>query len=110
MTSDNYQSNYGDIEPARAEIDALKGPTVLEFGAPDCSYCKWAQPNIQAVIRDNPAVKHLKIEDGSGRPLGRSFQVRLWPTLVVLKDGVEVARAVRPSGLAEIKEAVAKSL
>jgi thioredoxin 1 len=43
-------------------------------------------------------VRHLKVEDGRGRPLGRAFGVRLWPTLVLLRDGEELARVVRPAG------------
>jgi thioredoxin 1 len=42
-------------------------------------------------------VRHLKVEDGPGRPLGRSFQVRLWPNLVFLKDGTVVRQLARPS-------------
>ena len=30
--------------------------------------------------------------DASGRPLGRSFKVKLWPTLVFLRDGREIER------------------
>jgi len=48
-------------------------------------------------------VRHLKIEDGPGRPLGRSFRVKLWPTLVFLRDGVEVARVVRPADAKQIE-------
>jgi thioredoxin 1 len=51
-------------------------------------------------------VRHIRVEDGRGRPLGRSFRVKLWPTLVFLKDGKEVARLVRPSGAA-IEDALA---
>jgi len=40
--------------------------------------------------------------DASGRPLGRSFVVRSWPTLVFLRDGIEVSRLVRPAGVAPI--------
>jgi thioredoxin 1 len=47
-------------------------------------------------------VKHVKIGDGKGKPLGRSFTVKLWPTLIVLKDGREVARVVRPTDSAAI--------
>jgi thioredoxin 1 len=36
------------------------------------------------------------VEDGRGRPLGRAYRVKLWPTLVLLCDGQEIARAVRP--------------
>ena len=41
-------------------------------------------------------VRHLRVEDGRGRPLGRSFRIKLWPSLVLLRDGEEVARVVRP--------------
>jgi len=40
------------------------------------------------------------VEDGPGRPLGRSYRVKLWPTLVFLQDGREVSRLVRPAGAA----------
>jgi thioredoxin 1 len=53
-------------------------------------------------------VRHLQVEDGPGRPLGRSFRVKLWPTLVFLKDGQEVARVVRPSRVEELQDALAK--
>ena len=52
-------------------------------------------------------VRHIKIEDGSGRPLGRSFRVKLWPTLVFLRDGVELARVVRPANAEAIGQALA---
>lgn len=89
--------NYETLEPTRAAIDALAGPAVLEFGTPWCGYCLAAQPLLDAAFAGFPQVHHIKIEDGSGRPLGRSFRVKLWPTLVFLRDGVEVARVVRPA-------------
>jgi thioredoxin 1 len=46
------------------------------------------------------------VGDASGKPLGRSFGVRLWPTLVFLKDGREAARLVRPSRTDEILHAL----
>lgn len=87
---------YAAIEPARAEIDALEGPTVLEFGSPTCGYCRAAQPLLASAFVDHPRVRHVKIADGSGQPLGRSFKVKLWPTLVFLNNGQEIARLVRP--------------
>jgi len=45
---------------------------------------------------------HIKIEDGPGRRLGRTFRIKLWPTLIVLQDVQEVARAVRPTDGAEV--------
>lgn len=97
---------YEATEPARAEIDALTEPAVLEFGTPWCGFCRAAQPLIAAAYADHPAVRHIKAEDGSGRPLGRSFRVKLWPTLIFLDRGQEVARLVRPSGADEIRDAL----
>jgi len=54
----------------------------------------------------HPGVRHIKIEDASGKRLGRAFGVKLWPTLVFLKDGKESARIVRPAGAGEIREAL----
>lgn len=93
---------YALAEPGRAEIDLLLGPTLLEFGAPWCSYCRASQPAIARAFADYPDVRHLKIEDGKGLALGRSFKVKLWPTLIFLRDGKEVGRLVRTTDAEEI--------
>ncbi len=94
-------------EPTRAEIDALAGPTVLEFGATWCGHCQAAQPLIGKALAGYAHVRHIKIEDGKGRPLGRSFRVTLWPTLVFLDQGKEIARLVRPIDAQAIERALA---
>lgn len=99
---------YAASEPARAEVDRLQGPAVIEFGAPWCGYCQAAQAPLAAAFASHPGVHHMKIEDGRGRPLGRSFRIKLWPTLVFLKDGQEVARLVRPRAADPIREALAQ--
>jgi thioredoxin 1 len=95
-------------EPTRAEVDTLQGPTLLEFGTSWCPHCQRAQPLIATALEAVPDVRHLKVEDGKGRPLGRSFRVTLWPTLIFLKDGKEVARLVRPPTSQEISAALAR--
>src|SRR5512141_777825 len=99
---------YAAIEPARAEIDTLVGPTVLEFGSPSCGYCRAVQPLLASALADHPHVRHIKIADASGRPLGRSFKVKLWPTLVFLRNGRETARLVRTGDADEIRRALAQ--
>ena len=101
-----FTHSYEAIEPGRAAIDALAGPTVLEFGAPWCGHCLSAQPLLAAALAAHPDVRHIRIEDGSGRPLGRSYRVKLWPTLVFLRDGTELARLVRPSDAEAIDQAL----
>lgn len=98
--------HYAATEPPRTEVDALNGGTVLEFGAPWCGFCQRAQPALAEAFAVHPALRHIKVEDGSGRPLGRSFRIKLWPTLVFLHDGQEVARLVRPTEADPIREAM----
>ena len=97
-----YQSTYRPEAPERSEVDATPGLLLLEFGANWCGHCQAAQPAIQSVLAKHPDLDHRKIEDGPGRHLGRSFRVKLWPTLILLKDGQEVVRVVRPSDAADL--------
>lgn len=99
---------YAAIEPTRAEIDMLEGPTMLEFGSPSCGHCRAAQPLLASAFSDHPTVRHIKIADGSGRPLGRSFKVKLWPTMVFLSNGREIARLVRTGDAGAIRRAFAQ--
>jgi thioredoxin 1 len=98
---------YATIEPLRAAVDILDGPTLLEFGSPWCGYSRAAQALLGSAFSDHPLVRHIKIADASGSPLGRSFQVKLWPTLVFLRDGREIVRLVRPRDAAVIRNALA---
>jgi thioredoxin 1 len=100
-------SVYAATEPARSDVEALAGPVLIEFGSAGCGWCRAAQPRIAEALAGHERVRHLKVADGSGRPLGRSFRVKLWPTLVFMRDGREVARLVRPADAAEIREALA---
>ena len=103
-------TTYASPEPTRAAVEALKGPALLEFSVPWCPHCQAAQPLIAAALANLADMPHLKVEDGKGRPLGRAFRVKLWPTLIFLKDGSEVARLVRPPTAQDISDALAQIL
>jgi len=103
-----FERNYPTHAPERTELEALEEPALIEFGTPWCGWCRAAQPLIAAALTEHPQVRHIKVEDGSGRPLGRAFRVKLWPTLIFLKRGQEVARLVRPNDPAGIARAMAQ--
>lgn len=90
-----FDREYSPSDITRADIDAGSGWMLLEFGTGWCGHCSAAQPLLQKFLGGYDAT-HLKVEDGKGRPLGRSFAVKLWPTVILLRDGQEIARAVRP--------------
>ena len=103
----SYSAQHVAPEPARASIDQLAGLAVLEFGTPWCPHCVGAQPLIEQALAPRADIAHIKVEDGPGKPLGRSYRVKLWPTLIALRDGQEVARVVRPTSIAAIGELLA---
>ena len=90
------------------DIGQLKGAFMIEFGAGWCGFCQSAQPMIAQALVQYPNVSHIKIEDGKGQRLGRIYAVKLWPTLVFLKDGVEVSRLVRPSDITILTKALSE--
>jgi thioredoxin 1 len=100
---------YAAKEPTRAEIDALTEPLVLEFGAPWCGYCREMQPLLEAALSNYTEVRHIKIEDGKGRRLGRLFGIKLWPTLIFMRNGEELERLVRPDNVESIHTAMKKA-
>jgi thioredoxin 1 len=98
---------YSTTQPERSDVDHYPGAVALDFGTNWCSICQGAAAAIDAAMTAAPAVRHVKIEDGPGRALGRSFRIKLWPTIVVLKDGQEVARVVRPGSAQDVADALA---
>lgn len=100
-------STYQTAQPERSAIEAEPGLVALDFGTDWCGYCRAAAPLIASAVAAHPGVRHIKVEDGSGRVLGRAYRVKLWPTVVVLRDGKEVARVVRPADAGEVSKALA---
>ena len=88
-----YTGQFTSPEPARTQIDAMPGLTALEFGTAWCPHCIEAQAHFKSAFDARGDIAHMKIEDGRGRPLGRSFRVKLWPTVVLLRDGEGSSRA-----------------
>jgi thioredoxin 1 len=98
-----FEDDESEREPRRDEIDRTKGPVLLEFGASWCPHCQAMAPKLAGLLLDYPGVRHIRVEDGPGQPLGRSFRVKLWPNLVFLRDGQVVKQLARPE-VDEVRE------
>ena len=92
-----FTSEYSDDGPTREEIDQTTGLVVLEFGAGWCGHCLALSPTLEALLSQRQDIQHIRIADGRGKRLGRSFRVKLWPTLVLLHDGSAIDQLVRPT-------------
>ena len=76
------------------------GTVLLDFYAEWCGPCKMLSPIISEIADERPDIKVGKINVDAESSLAREFNIYSIPTLVVLKDGVEVKRATgaRPKG------------
>ena len=92
-----FVETYSRDEPAREFVDSLTEPLVVEFGANWCGYCQMLQPELAALFKNYPQVRHIKVEDGKGKPLGRGFRVKLWPSLVFMHHGKVLLQLARPT-------------
>ncbi|MGV3482805.1 MAG: thioredoxin family protein [Planctomycetaceae bacterium] len=92
-----FDPTYHEDEPTREEIDQSAGALVLEFGANWCGHCQQLSPTLESMFQKHPNVRHVRIADGKGKRLGRSFRVKLWPTLVFIQDGQVLDQRARPT-------------
>ena len=99
---------YSPTTLSRQDVEALEGRIVLDFGTSWCGVCRASAAMITQALAAHPRVRHLAIEDGPGRALGRAYRVKLWPTLVFLRDGSEIERLVRPRDVQSIIQALAR--
>jgi thioredoxin 1 len=98
-----FNPEYQEENPTIDQIGKINGYAVLEFGTPWCGHCEAAIPSVRQVLSDRQ-LPHIKVVDGKGKALGRSFKVKLWPTLILLNSGKEIARLVRPIDADEVKQ------
>jgi thioredoxin 1 len=104
----DFEVNYSEETFTLEQIAELSGDTLLEFGAPWCGHYQAATPAIKQALAEHSALRHIRIYDGKGKRLGRLFKVKLWPTLILLHEGKEVGRLVRPLEADEVRQLLSK--
>jgi len=104
-----FNPEYSEEAPSFEQVNKLVGSTILEFGTPWCGHCQAANPAIKQIFSEHSGLTHIKLCDGKGKKLGRKFKVKLWPTLIFLKNGQEIDRLVRPLQTSEINKIINKS-
>lgn len=100
--------HYSEHAPDFETLCSTKGWVLLEFGANECSICQQKRELIDQARTQLINVNYYAIQDGKGKKLGRQFQIKLWPSLIMLKDGIEVLRCIRPENSEQLIEAFRK--
>jgi thioredoxin 1 len=82
------------------------GPVVLKFYRKDCPPCKALSPITKEIASENPEVQFLGINTREDIETAKDYDIRSVPTLVFVKDGIEVARLVGSQSKKVIEENV----
>jgi thioredoxin 2 len=83
------------LDPARFAVHSGRSelPLVIDFWAPWCGPCRMMAPAFAAAApRIEPRARLVKVNTEDHPELAARFGIRSIPTLVVWKDGREVAR------------------
>ena len=70
-------------------------PTLVDFWAEWCSPCRVIAPVLEQVISEldgTVGLIKLEVDDGENMKLAGHYRVRGFPTIMLFKDGEEVAR------------------
>ena len=84
ITKDNF----------REEVINSKKPVLLDFWASWCGPCRMVGPIVDEIAGERSDVKVCKVNVEEQRELAAAFKVMSIPTLVVMKEGKIVNRAM----------------
>ncbi len=84
VTSENFER----------EVLQSEKTVLIDFYADWCGPCKMLSPIVTEVAKENSDIKVVKIDVDAEQDLAIEYQIMSIPTLVVIKNGNEVNRAV----------------
>lgn len=86
-------------------MDILTGLCALKFGATWCGPCKALEPKIKKIEEEFPNINFKSVNVDDNPALAKKYQIRTVPTVILLRDGVEVARLNGASLITPLRKA-----
>lgn len=88
------------------EVREHKGLSLIDFYADWCGPCRMVMPIVEDIASEREDLLVVKVNVDDNQDLAREFGVFSIPTLVVMKDGKEIARSTGAKPKEKILEMV----
>ena len=83
-----------DLNNFSQEVLNSDKPVLLDFWAPWCGPCRMVVPMVEAIAEERPDIKVGKINIDEQFELANRFGIMSIPTLMVVKDGQVIKKAM----------------
>jgi len=84
---------YLTMENFEQEVLKAEGTVVVDFYADWCGPCQMQGPIIEQLAEERTDVKFCKLDTDAAAPIAIQYGVSAIPTILVVKDGVEVHKS-----------------
>jgi len=93
-------ATVSDVTDANFDTEVLKSdkPVLVDFWAEWCGPCKALAPYVHSVADEHEGLKVVKLDIQTNMKTAMNFRVSSIPTLIVFKNGAEVARKQGANG------------
>jgi len=81
-----------DEQGFETEVMQPATSALVDFWSQNCIHCRHFDPQFEQAAEAEAAVKFVKVSVQDARPLFQRFGITGTPTVVLFRDGVEVAR------------------
>ena len=89
-------------ETFHKEVMLSEKPVLVDFWAPWCGPCRMVLPLVEEIAEERDDIKVVKINVDEEPDLASQFQVMSIPTLIVVKNGEVVSKAMGAKPKAQI--------